>query len=799
MDKRSLLFILSLTVTLMAVNLFFNYNSTEKNQEWQQQQKNKKEQQQLQLEVDIVNRTAPIDQLPLMEIYTNTSSEHIQSYGVYSDNAIITLSWNAEQPQKISFRKKGTQEKLRNATLSSDTTVVGSPAIYRETAEGTITAAHLPDSGHFDLQLITMSPSAGVFLGEYTNGKFRIPLTAPTGDAIAMKKSGDTFMPVGIYHHDDNTFIPLKNFTGIDVKIYQPKITTTRLHGDEEFFVLENDYQQLVFTNHGAALVEINLPFQSQENTASVVKEIGFDRSIKTQSPANAQFPIRTYYTEGKNTQGPFVKHDIPSSGEYYPLLRRNLITNEGKETTVQLPPDYYALNIVSEYPEMATLMYEVKSFDKEHIVFEAIQSHRKIIKTFRFSEGDAPYCIDVDIEIEGHNEGLWLTSGIPEVEMISGGPAPMAKYKITRNNKGEVEKINLPKKESLTVTSINPDWTCNSNGFFGFILDPLNEIGAGYKIQHIPGVAVPTRLSEIDKSHKTFTPSNFPGYNILIPLKNNARVTHLRFFAGPFDESTLKTVDTTFSDPSSGYNPGYSGSRTFHGWFKAVSAPFAKFLFIIMKFFHSTTNSWTLSIILVTIVLRVLLYPLNAWSLGSMKRMKEIAPEVSAIQSKYKKDPKRSQMEVMNLYRKKKINPLSGCFPILIQMPFLIGMFDLLKSAFVLRGETFIPGWIDNLAAPDVLFRWDTPIFLIGNEFHILPILLGVIMFLQQRLSSATPKDASKMTDQQRQQKTMSSFMTVFFAVMFYKLPSGLNIYWLCSMGLSLLQQYYINRKKRV
>src|SRR4029079_8667275 len=112
------------------------------------------------------------------------------------------------------------------------------------------------------------------------------------------------------------------------------------------------------------------------------------------------------------------------------------------------------------------------------------------------------------------------------------------------------------------------------------------------------------------------------------------------------------------------------------------------------------------------------------------------------------------------NLYRERGVNPLSGCLPMLIQMPFLIGMFDLLKSTFELRGASFIPGWIDDLAAPDVLFRWQTPIFFIGNEFHLLPIILGVVMFLQQRLMSSAPSDANLMTDQQRQQRVMGNVM---------------------------------------
>ena len=232
------------------------------------------------------------------------------------------------------------------------------------------------------------------------------------------------------------------------------------------------------------------------------------------------------------------------------------------------------------------------------------------------------------------------------------------------------------------------------------------------------------------------------------------------------------------------------------HGWFTFISEPFAKFLFILMNLFHSLTHSWALSIILLTISLRLMLYPLNTWSTKSMVRMQQIAPEITAIQEKHKKDPKKAQIEIMNLYKEYGVNPLSGCLPMLIQMPFLIGMFDLLKSSFALRGAPFIPGWIDDLTAPDVLFRWKYPIFFIGNEFHLLPILLGLVMFLQQRLMATGPKDSNLMTEQQRQQRTMGTMMAVIFTVMFYNFPSGLNIYWLSSMLLGIVQQWFTTKQ---
>ena len=561
----------------------------------------------------------------------------------------------------------------------------------------------------------------------------------------------------------------------------------------EKFYVIETSYQQLVFSNYGAALAEINLPFRTDENTLSVVREIDFDRKMAENHPYNAQFPAHPYYTATGVDQMEFHKKGALSG--YYPLLRRDLI-EQPPFKSINVKPQFYALNLVSDYPEMAELVYEVTHFDNRSITFKARLSNRIITKTFSIGElgQEAPYCLNLNIDIQGDSRGLWLTSGVPEVEWISGAPAPSLKYRITRNQKAEVVKIDLP-KDVVTVSSVNLDWICNSNGFLGMILNPLQKSEPGYRIQHVSGEVVPSRLIEIDEEYNRFTAASLPGYMALLPLGQSGS-TKYSFFAGPFDDGILKQIDKKFSDPTTGYNPDYIACQTMHGWFTFISEPFAKILSVLMNFFHFLTNSWALSIVLLTISLRVMLYPLNTWSTKSMVRMQQIAPEVTAIQEKHKKDPKKAQLEIMNLYRERGVNPVSGCLPLLIQMPFLIGMFDLLKSSFALRGAPFIPGWIDDLTAPDVLFSWSKPLFFIGTEFHLLPFLLGLVMFFQQRFMSTAPKDPDQMTDQQRQQKAMGLIMTVVFTVMFYNFPSGLNIYWLSSMLLGMGQQWYTAKK---
>jgi YidC/Oxa1 family membrane protein insertase len=175
------------------------------------------------------------------------------------------------------------------------------------------------------------------------------------------------------------------------------------------------------------------------------------------------------------------------------------------------------------------------------------------------------------------------------------------------------------------------------------------------------------------------------------------------------------------------------------------------------------------------------------------MKAMQEISPKVEAIQQRYKNEPQKAQAEIVALYRENGVNPLSGCLPILIQIPFLFSMLHLFKTNFSLRGASFIPGWIDDLAAPDVLFNWGYPLPFIGSDFHLLPILLGLTMLAQGLLNSSAK---ASMNETQRQQKAMNNVMTIAFTFMFYSLPAGLNLYWLFSSLLGIVQQAWQSGK---
>lgn len=808
MDKRTILFVILLTFALFGVNILFEGQRQEKIRSWSEEVKADQTKKIKFLENEIAENSVKASDLPIVNLYKDAEGTKLMSQGILEGQNVLAINWMDTPPETVYV---GSEKKPFKLSHTSKET--GSPLIYTTEGAKPLQIADLPEHGSFFLQVVyPNSTNPQIFVGKYLEGIFSIPaktlarqkaelnhdqqavFNLPAENAIVLMKTPEGFLPVAIYQSSAQKLKYLAEIKDLNVAVAAPKDNSLSTDSEEKFYVINTPYQQLVFSNVGGALAEINLPFHTKEDSKSAVREIEFDRDMVEKHPCNAKFPSQPYYTPAKDGSLNFEKHDSGILGGFYPLIRRDLIQNQAQKKIV-IPPKFYALNIVSEYPELAQLTYEVKSFDQNKIVFEANQRHRRITKTYFIDANDkqAPYTLNLTIKIEGDSRGLWLSSGVPEVEWVSGAPAPALKVRLTRNQKSEVELIDLP-TEAFTVTSIYPDWIADSNGFLGLILDPLTEIDPGYRVQYVSGVEAPSRLVEIEQENERFKPQDLPGYMTLLPLKASGGTMNFRIFAGPFSDDILKSIDKTYADPATGYNPDYIAAQSFHGWFAFISEPFAKFLFILMNFFHSITGSWAFSIVLLTVALRIMMYPLNAWSSKSMIKMQQIAPEVTAIQEKHKKDPKQAQIEVMNLYRERGVNPMSGCLPMLIQMPFLIGMFDLLKSTVELRGASFIPGWIDNLTSPDVLFSWSTPIFFIGNQFHLLPILLGLVMFLQQRLMSPQINPAD-MTDQQRQQRAMGTIMAVVFALMFYNFPSGLNIYWLSSMLLGILQQWWTAR----
>ena len=182
--------------------------------------------------------------------------------------------------------------------------------------------------------------------------------------------------------------------------------------------------------------------------------------------------------------------------------------------------------------------------------------------------------------------------------------------------------------------------------------------------------------------------------------------------------------------------------------------------------------SNWGWAIVLLTLIIKTIFFPLQAASYRSMARMKAVAPRLTALRERYGDDRAKMNQAMMELYKTEKINPLGGCLPILVQIPVFISLYWVLQASVEMRGAPWI-GWITDLASPD--------------PYYILPVLMAVSMFVQVRLN---PKPPDPM------QAKVMMFMPIAFSVMFFFFPAGLVLYWLVNNLYSIAQQWVIQRK---
>ena len=215
------------------------------------------------------------------------------------------------------------------------------------------------------------------------------------------------------------------------------------------------------------------------------------------------------------------------------------------------------------------------------------------------------------------------------------------------------------------------------------------------------------------------------------------------------------------------------------YGWLDLIAKP----MLWLLNFFYSFTKNYGIAIILLTIVIKLAFWPITQKGMKSMKNMQKLQPKIAKLREKFKDDPAKMNQEMMGLYKTYKINPLGGCLPMLIQIPFFFALYRVLMAAIELRHAPFML-WINDLSMPDRLWLgFDIP-FLHG--LPVLTLLMGGSMYLQQKM---TPTVADPT------QARIMQFLPVIFTFMFLNFASGLVLYWFVNNLLSMLQQYLINR----
>ncbi len=229
--------------------------------------------------------------------------------------------------------------------------------------------------------------------------------------------------------------------------------------------------------------------------------------------------------------------------------------------------------------------------------------------------------------------------------------------------------------------------------------------------------------------------------------------INQVSLYLGPLDYKILKSYKGQFTD--------------IFDWGWKIIAPISKLILNIMLFIQGIVHNYGITIIILAVFLFLIFFPLTLSSFRSARKMQELQPALNALKEKYKKDAQKLNQATMELYKKNGVNPFSGCLPILLQTPIFFALYQVLRSTIELKSVPFL--WMKDLTAAD--------------PYYILPILMGISMFIQQKFSNPDPK-----------QKYMTYFMPIFMVFIFLSFPAGLTLYWFIYNLLSLLQLYIIH-----
>lgn len=391
---------------------------------------------------------------------------------------------------------------------------------------------------------------------------------------------------------------------------------------------------------------------------------------------------------------------------------------------------------------------YSLSSDQKELVVH--LQGHDAdgitVTKRFIFTRGS--YLINVDYELMNNGNMAWkgymntqLLRSYPQEDkssMFHVGSFTGASY----SNPGVHRYQKISFKDMLKTnldTEVKGGWIAMQQHYFLSAWIPDDKSTGRFY----------TRSSD----------NNFTIGSVSQPIELNPAQKQMigsKLYLGPEISSVLQAI-----------SPGLDLTVDY-GWLWFISS----MLFSLMSAIHSIVGNWGWSIVLVTVLIKLAFYKLSATSYKSMANMRRLQPKLMALRERYGDDKAKMSQATMEFYRQEKINPLGGCLPIIIQIPVFIALYWVLIESVDLRQAPFIL-WINDLAAAD--------------PYHVLPIIMGITMLIQQRLNPAPPDPM---------QAKIMMFLPVFFTALFWGFPAGLVLYWIVNNSLSILQQWYITQK---
>ncbi|MBI4650211.1 membrane protein insertase YidC [Candidatus Desantisbacteria bacterium] len=328
---------------------------------------------------------------------------------------------------------------------------------------------------------------------------------------------------------------------------------------------------------------------------------------------------------------------------------------------------------------------------------------------------------------------------------------------KVKHHTIHKIEKSESFPIDNVDISKNNNNWISIANKYFVCVFLPGED----------------TKSLFIDKTNKD--EKNLCNIGLVMKSKTLSPGAEIEekteIYIGPKEYEKLSTLGKSLEE---NINFGFFGFMS-------------KGLLIVLRYLFSLVHNYGMGIIIITIIIKIIFMPLTEKSHISMKKMQGIQGEVEILKQKYKSDAQRLNAEIMKLYKDKKVNPFGGCLPMLVQIPIFLAFYNTLNNAIELRHAPFI-WWITDLSKPDTITH-------IGSiAINILPIFMLVSMVFQQKMTAHNNPKSTK--DEKLQQNFLLFGLPVIFGVMFYKMPSGLVLYWFLNNVLTIIHQYFINKK---
>ena len=400
---------------------------------------------------------------------------------------------------------------------------------------------------------------------------------------------------------------------------------------------------------------------------------------------------------------------------------------------------------------------------EKGEVTFsKTLDNGLKIVKKYSFTSGK--YIIDLNVEIQNRTSkeisGQVGLEWIGKVELRryaeEGDKDFGLSYAFMKENKVEVKNL-----AGRAASGCTPGCSTKKTA-----IEPFELIERGviewfsFEGEYFAALMVPSPLQEyvtmtVKGDEKDLLKANLT--SSLVPLipRQTVQIPY-RIYLGPKKVDELKAL-------------GVGAERLVNfGFFGVLAIP----ILWVLNLTHSVTGDYGIDIILLSTLIKIIFLPLTQISFKSMKEMQKVQPEMKRLQELYKNDKAKLQQEIMLLYKRRKINPLSGCLPMLIQIPVFIALYNVLQNTFEMRHAPFFL-WIRDLSAKDPIY--------------ITPLVMGATMVIQQKMTPSSAEPA---------QAKMMMLMPILFTFLFLNFPSGLVLYWLVNNVLSIAHQYYLNKR---